>query len=71
MPVLVDPVPAAIIAKESLGNFPMLGPHLKRTGHMLVDRSKPDRSGILDGQAADLERLSLIVFPKARAAAPA
>ena len=24
----------------------MLGPHLKRTGHMLVDRRRPDRAGI-------------------------
>ena len=43
----------------------MLGPHLKRTGHMLVDRSKPDRSGIF-GWASRLTAngLSLIVFPE-------
>ena len=58
------PFQLRIIAKESLGRFPMLGPHLKRTGHMLVDRSKPDRSGIF-GWASRLTSngLSLIVFP--------
>jgi 1-acyl-sn-glycerol-3-phosphate acyltransferase len=59
------PFQLRIIAKASLGNFPMLGPHLKRTGHMLVDRSKPDRSGIF-GWASRLTAngLSLIVFPE-------
>ena len=59
------PFQLRIIAKESLGSFPMLGPHLKRTGHMLVDRSKPDRSGIF-GWATRLTAngLSLIVFPE-------
>jgi 1-acyl-sn-glycerol-3-phosphate acyltransferase len=59
------PFQLRIIAKESLGRFPMLGPHLKRTGHMLVDRSKPDRSGIF-GWASRLTSngLSLIVFPE-------
>ena len=59
------PFQLRIIAKESLGRFPMLGPHLKRTGHMLVDRSKPDRAGIF-GWASRLTSngLSLIVFPE-------
>lgn len=59
------PFQLRIIAKESLGSFPMLGPHLKRTGHMLVDRSRPDRSGIF-GWASRLTSngLSLIVFPE-------
>ena len=59
------PFQLRIIAKESLGSFPILGPHLKRTGHMLVDRSKPDRSGIF-GWASRLTSngLSLIVFPE-------
>ena len=59
------PFQLRIIAKESLGNFPMLGPHLKRTGHMLVDRSKPDKAGIF-GWASRLTSngLSLIVFPE-------
>jgi 1-acyl-sn-glycerol-3-phosphate acyltransferase len=59
------PFQLRIIAKESLGNFPMLGPHLKRTGHMLVDRRKPDKAGIF-GWASRLTShgLSLIVFPE-------
>src|SRR5688572_24845485 len=54
-----------IIAKESLGNFPFLGWHLRRTGHMLVDRRRPDRSKIF-GWASRLTSsgLSLIVFPE-------
>lgn len=67
IPVLFWSIPyqLRIIAKESLGNFPMLGPHLKRTGHMLVDRAKPDRAGIF-GWAGRLTAngLSLIVFPE-------
>lgn len=59
------PFQLRIIAKESLGRFPVLGPHLKRTGHMLVDRSHPDRAGIF-GWASRLTSngLSLIVFPE-------
>lgn len=59
------PFQLRIIAKESLGRFPMLGPHLKRTGHMLVDRSRPDRSGIFGwANALTSKGLSLIVFPE-------
>jgi 1-acyl-sn-glycerol-3-phosphate acyltransferase len=59
------PFQLRIIAKESLGSFPFLGWHLRRTGHMLVDRRNPDRSGILK-RAARLvaDGLSLIVFPE-------
>src|SRR5262245_49189021 len=67
IPVLFWSLPfqLRIIAKESLGRFPVLGPHLKRTGHMLVDRSRPDRAGIF-GWASTLtsKGLSLIVFPE-------
>ncbi len=59
------PFQLRIIAKESLGRFPMLGPHLKRTGHMLVDRRRPDRSGIFGwANALTSKGLSLIVFPE-------
>jgi 1-acyl-sn-glycerol-3-phosphate acyltransferase len=59
------PFQLRIIAKESLGSFPMLGPHLKRTGHLLVDRKHPDRAGII-GWASRLTSngLSLIIFPE-------
>jgi len=54
-----------IIAKESLGGIPFLGWHLRRTGHMLVDRGRPDRAKIF-GWASRLTSngLSLIVFPE-------
>jgi 1-acyl-sn-glycerol-3-phosphate acyltransferase len=54
-----------IIAKESLGKVPVIGWHLSRTGHMLVDRNKPDRSKIF-GWAGRLTKngLSLILFPE-------
>ena len=59
------PYQLRIIAKESLGNFPFLGWHLRRTGHMLVDRRRPDRARIF-GWASRLTSngLSLIVFPE-------
>jgi 1-acyl-sn-glycerol-3-phosphate acyltransferase len=54
-----------IIAKESLGKFPVIGWHLRRTGHMLVDRTRPDRARIF-GWASRLTAngLSLILFPE-------
>jgi len=59
------PYQLRIIAKESLGRFPMLGPHLKRTGHMLVDRRRPDRAGIFDwANRLTTHGLSLIIFPE-------
>ena len=59
------PFQLRIIAKESLGRFPFLGWHLRRTGHMLVDRSRPDRSAIFRWASSLTSRgLSLIVFPE-------
>lgn len=59
------PYQLRIIAKASLGSFPFLGWHLRRSGHMLVDRSRPDRAKIF-GWASRLTAsgLSLIVFPE-------
>ena len=59
------PYQLRIMAKESLGSIPFLGWHLRRTGHMLVDRRHPDRSRIF-GWASRLTSngLSLIVFPE-------
>jgi 1-acyl-sn-glycerol-3-phosphate acyltransferase len=67
IPVIFASLPfqLRIIAKESLGHFPFLGWHLRRAGHLLVDRSNPDRPGILSrwrGLLAD--RISLIIFPE-------
>ena len=58
------PYQLRIIAKESLGHIPFLGWHLRRTGHMLVDRRRPDTK--IFGWASRLmsNGLSLIVFPE-------
>lgn len=67
IPVLFGALPfqLRIIAKESLGRFPFLGWHLRRTGHMLVDRRRPDRAGIFAWASSLPTRgLSLIVFPE-------
>lgn len=59
------PYQLRIIAKKSLGDFPFLGWHLRRTGHLLVDRQHPDRAAIF-GWAGRLtsQQLSLIVYPE-------
>lgn len=67
IPVLFWSLPyqLRIIAKESLGSFPFLGWHLRRTGHMLVDRRKPDPHAVFDwASRLTLQGLSLIVFPE-------
>jgi 1-acyl-sn-glycerol-3-phosphate acyltransferase len=67
IPVIFASLPfqLRIIAKESLGRFPFLGWHLVRAGHLLVDRSNPDRSGILSRwRRLVADRLSLIIFPE-------
>jgi 1-acyl-sn-glycerol-3-phosphate acyltransferase len=59
------PYQLRIIAKESLGSFPFLGWHLRRSGHLLVDRRRPDRTGILvRWRALVKDGLSLIIFPE-------
>jgi 1-acyl-sn-glycerol-3-phosphate acyltransferase len=59
------PYQLRIIAKESLGRFPFLGWHLRRTGHMLVNRSRPDRHAIFSwASRLTSQGLSLIVFPE-------
>jgi 1-acyl-sn-glycerol-3-phosphate acyltransferase len=59
------PFQLRIIAKESLGRFPFLGWHLRRSGHLLVDRRNPDRAGILRRWKSLVgEGLSVIVFPE-------
>ncbi len=67
IPVVFSSLPyqLRIIAKESLGSFPFLGWHLRRTGHLLVDRKNPDRAGILRRWKALVDQgLSLIIFPE-------
>ena len=58
------PYQLRIIAKASLGRFPFLGWHLRRTGHLLVDRSSPDPIRILKRWEASVTRgLSLLRLP--------
>jgi 1-acyl-sn-glycerol-3-phosphate acyltransferase len=59
------PYQLRIIAKDALGRFPVLGWHLRRTGHILVDRKRPDRGAIFKwaGRLTSLG-LSLIVYPE-------
>jgi 1-acyl-sn-glycerol-3-phosphate acyltransferase len=64
-PVIFSSLPyqLRIIAKESLARFPVLGWHLKRGGHLFVDRRKPDHAGILRRwRALVSEGLSLIIY---------
>jgi 1-acyl-sn-glycerol-3-phosphate acyltransferase len=65
IPVIFSSLPyqLRIIAKASLARFPVLGWHLKRGGHLFVDRDNPDRSGILGRwRALVKDGLSLIIF---------
>jgi 1-acyl-sn-glycerol-3-phosphate acyltransferase len=65
IPVIFAALPyqLRIIAKESLSKFPVLGWHLRRGGHLFVDRRRPDRAGILRRwRALVSEGLSLIIF---------
>jgi 1-acyl-sn-glycerol-3-phosphate acyltransferase len=64
-PVIFSSLPyqLRIIAKESLARFPVLGWHLKRGGHLFVDRRNPDRAGILNRwRSLVSEGLSLIIY---------
>src|SRR5262249_35592336 len=57
------PYQLRIIAKASLARFPVLGWHLRRGGHLFVDRKHPDRKGILARwRALVSEGLSLIIY---------
>jgi 1-acyl-sn-glycerol-3-phosphate acyltransferase len=66
IPILFAHLPfqLRIVAKQSLGRIPFLGWHLQRTGHLLVDRSRPG-AGVVKKMARLVnERHSLIVFPE-------
>jgi 1-acyl-sn-glycerol-3-phosphate acyltransferase len=58
------PFQLRIIAKESLGKIPFLGWHLQRTGHVLVDRSKPGAGTVKKMARLVAQGHSLIVFPE-------
>jgi 1-acyl-sn-glycerol-3-phosphate acyltransferase len=65
IPVIFAALPyqLRIIAKASLAKFPVLGWHLKRGGHLFVDRARPDRARILNRwRSLVADGLSLIIF---------
>ena len=58
------PLQLRIVAKDSLGRIPFLGWHLRRTGHLLVDRRNPG-AGVLKRMAHLVSAArSVIVFPE-------
>jgi 1-acyl-sn-glycerol-3-phosphate acyltransferase len=58
------PYQVRILAKASLGAFPFLGWHLRRSGHVLVDRSNPGTSTMLQIKELMRQKVSLLVFPE-------
>ena len=58
------PLQLRIVAKESLGTFPFLGWHLRRTGHLLVNRTNPGADIVQKMRRLVSESHSLIVFPE-------
>ncbi|HET7694215.1 MAG TPA: lysophospholipid acyltransferase family protein [Vicinamibacterales bacterium] len=66
IPILFANLPfqLRIIAKQSLGRIPFMGWHLRRTGHVLVDRSKPGAGVVRMMQRLVRAGHSLIVFPE-------
>jgi 1-acyl-sn-glycerol-3-phosphate acyltransferase len=58
------PLQLRIVAKQSLGSVPFLGWHLRRTGHLLVDRRNPGADIVAKMRRLVSEAHSLIVFPE-------
>ena len=64
-PIIFSSLPyqLRIIAKASLARFPVLGWHLRRGGHLFVDRRRPDHAGILRRwRGLVKEGLSLMIY---------
>jgi 1-acyl-sn-glycerol-3-phosphate acyltransferase len=66
IPILFWAVPhqLRIIAKASLGSFPFLGWHLRRAGHLLIDRENPGAGVLKKMQRMVSQQASLIIFPE-------
>ena len=66
IPILFANMPfqLRIIAKASLGSFPVLGWHLRYAGHLLVDRSRAGVSTLRQVARLVSHGHSLIVFPE-------
>jgi 1-acyl-sn-glycerol-3-phosphate acyltransferase len=66
IPIVFASIPAQlrIVAKASLGRIPFLGWHLRRAGHLLVDRKNPGPDIVQKMRRLVGESSSLIVFPE-------
>jgi 1-acyl-sn-glycerol-3-phosphate acyltransferase len=58
------PLQLRIVSKASIGRFPFLGWHLRRTGHLLIDRRKPGADIVKKMKRIVSAGHSLIVFPE-------
>ena len=67
IPILFAAVPRQlrIMAKATLGRVPFIGWHLRRAGHLLVDRERPGAAIFKRMQRMVRDGASLIVFPEA------
>ena len=66
IPIVFASVPyqLRIVAKDSLGRIPFMGWHLRRAGHLLVDRKNPGADIVEKMRRLIVESSSLIVFPE-------
>ena len=66
IPIVFASIPfqLRIVAKESLGRIPFMGWHLRRAGHLLVDRKNPGPDIVKKMARLVSESSSLIVFPE-------
>lgn len=58
------PLQLRIVSKDSVGRIPFLGWHLRRTGHLLVDRQRPGADIVEKMRRLVGSSHSLIVFPE-------
>lgn len=58
------PYQLRILSKDSIGRVPFLGWHLRWTGHVLVDRSRPGAGVVKKMARLVAQGHSLIVFPE-------
>jgi len=66
IPIVFASIPfqLRIVAKESLGRIPFMGWHLRRAGHLLVDRRNPGPDIVQKMRRLVGASSSLIVFPE-------
>jgi 1-acyl-sn-glycerol-3-phosphate acyltransferase len=66
IPIVFASIPfqLRIVAKESLGRIPFMGWHLRRAGHLLVDRRNPGPDIVQKMRRLVGAHSSLIVFPE-------